>query len=406
MLDNKGIRQLAYVTKITDITSIENADRVELAHVNGWQVMVKKGEFKIGDLAVYFEIDSKLPETAPFEFMKKYKYRVKTQRFLKGKVFSQGLVMSLADVGLNDAKDGDFVTERLGVTYYEPDDNERKADSRKLAEIKADKFMEKWSKKHKFLFKFPFIYEWVRKRFLKKYFSKQKKNKIDWPAWVKKTDEERIQNLIQIFSRPAQKEYWVTEKIDGTSTTFTMLQVPKKKRHAIICSRNVVFNTPEKEEKNFYKDTKGNVYTEMFEKYEINKILNFILDQHPEYEYVTLQGETYGGNIQKRKYCNDHRFALFNYIYKVKEQAPVRLSPTQMNITVCELNKLIGTNLETVPILYSMTLKGYDCDKLLAFAEGNSVIDGQPREGLVFRDMNGEESFKAVSNSYLEKYHG
>ena len=74
MLNTKGQRELAYAVKVTNITPIEGADRVELAHVNGWQVMVKKGEYKIGDLAVYFEIDSKLPEIEPFEFMAKYKY--------------------------------------------------------------------------------------------------------------------------------------------------------------------------------------------------------------------------------------------------------------------------------------------------------------------------------------------
>lgn len=405
MLNKKGQRELCYVVKITDITPIEGADRVELAHVNGWQVMVKKGEFKVGDLAVYFEIDSKLPETETFEFMSKYKYRVKTQRFFKGKVLSQGLIMTPVELGLNAVQNGDFVTEQLGVTYYEAEDNTRKADSKKLAQLKADKFMEKWAAKHKFLAKFSFIYRFRRKIYLKKYFAKQKKSKTDWPNWVVKTDEERVQNMLELFRPINIKEYWVTEKIDGTSTTFTMKQAPKRKRHAIICSRNVVFDTPEKEDRNYYKDTDGNVYIEMFEKYDVNKILNYILDQHPEYEYITLQGETYGGTIQKRKYCDDHRFALFNYIYKENGKAPVRLNPSQMNIQVCEINRLIGTKLETVPVLGSMTLIGYDCDKLLNKAEGKSVIDGGMCEGLVFRDFNGQESFKAVSNAFLEKYH-
>lgn len=405
MLNEKtGQRELAYAVKVTSISSIEGADRVELAHINGWQVMVKKGEYRVGDLAVYFEIDSKLPETEPFEFMAKYKYRVKTQRFFRGKIFSQGLIMTPEELGVKDVKEGDYLTERLGVTYYEPEDNMRKADNKKLAEIKADKFMEKWIKKHKFLSKFNFICVWRKKRFIKKYFANQKKNKTDWPFWVTKTDEERVQNLPALFI-DNNKQYWVTEKIDGSSTTFTMLQAPKKKRRAIICSRNVVFNTPEKEEKNYYKDTDGNIYTEMFEKYDINKILNYILDQHPEYEYITLQGETYGGTIQKRKYCDEHRFALFNYIYKEKDKAPIRLSPLKMKLAVQDINAELHTKLKTVPILGTMTLDGYDCDKLLAFAEGKSLIDLEPREGLVFRDLNGEESFKAVSNSFLEKYH-
>ena len=403
MLDNKGIRQLCYAVKVTNITPINGADRVELAHVNGWQVMVKKGEYKIGDLAVYFEIDSKLPETEPFEFMAKYKYRVKTQKFIKGSVLSQGLIMTPAELGLKDVKEGDFLTDKLGVTYYEAEDNIRKADNKKLAELKADKFMEKWAKEHKFLFRFAFIREWRRKKFLKKYFAKQKKTG-DWPFWVTKTDEERVQNLPALFINN-HKQYWVTEKIDGTSTTFTMAQAPKKKRHAIICSRNVVFNTPEKEKQNYYKDTDGNVYVEMFEKYDINKVLNYILDEHPDYEFITIQGETYGGTIQKRKYCEDHRLAIFNYIYKKKGEAPVRLNPADMKTAISNINSKLDTHLETVPIICSMSLENYDCDKLLKEAEGISKIDGLPREGLVFRDMEGKESFKAVSNSFLEKYH-
>ena len=403
MLNNKGQRELAYAVKVTNITPIDGADRVELAHVNGWQVMVKKGEYKIGDLAVYFEIDSKLPEIEPFEFMAKYKYRVKTQKFIKGSVLSQGLIMTPAELGLKDVKEGDFLTDKLGVTYYEAEDNIRKADNKKLAELKADKFMEKWTKEHKFLSKFAFIREWRRKKFLKKYFAKQKKTG-DWPFWVTKTDEERVQNLPALFI-DNHKRYFVTEKIDGTSTTFTMAQAPKKKRHAIVCSRNVVFNTPEKEKQNYYKDTDGNVYVEMFEKYNINKVLNYILDEHPDYEFITIQGETYGGTIQKRKYCEDHRFAIFNYIYKKKGEAPVRLNPGQMYDQIKTINLDLGTNLETVPILGQMTLEGYDCDMLLKYAEGISEIDKLPREGLVFRDMEGKESFKAVSNSFLEKYH-
>ena len=311
--------------------------------------------------------------------------------------------MTPAELGLKDVKEGDFLTDRLGVTYYEVEDNIRKADNKKLAELKADKFMEKWAKKYKFLFKFAFIREWRRKKFLKKYFAKQKKTG-DWPFWVTKTDEERAQNLPALFI-DNHKQYWVTEKIDGTSTTFTMAQAPAKKRHAIICSRNVVFNTPEKEKQNYYKDTDGNVYVEMFEKYDINKVLNYILDEHPDYEFITIQGETYGGTIQKRKYCDDHRLAIFNYIYKKKGEAPVRLNPVDMKTAINNINIKLNVHLETVPILCSMSLENYDCDKLLKEAEGVSKIDGLPREGLVFRDMEGKESFKAVSNSFLEKYH-
>lgn len=404
MLNNKGERELAYITKITDITPIEGADRVELAHINGWHVMVKKDEFKIGDLCVYFEIDSKLPETVEFEFMSKYNFRVKTQRYFKGKVISQGLIMTLKELNLEDCKEGDFVTERLKITYYEPEDNIRKASNKKLAELKADKFMERWIRKHKFLSKFKFICSIRRKIFLNGYFKNQTKKKTDWPYWVVKTDEERCQNLPKLF-KDNDKHYIATEKIDGTSTTFTMLQAPKGKRKAIVCSRNAVFDTPEKEEKNFYKDTDGNVYLEMFEKYRIEEVLNKILSDHPEYTFITIQGETYGGTIQKRNYGPEHKLAIFNIIFQIGSKAPERLNPIQMRDFIYSINRVLNTGLECVPIVDEDFILPSSCEELLKIAEGKSLIDGQPREGLVFRDKEGKESFKAVSNTFLEKYH-
>lgn len=400
MLNKEGQRELAYIAQVTNITPIEGAENVELAHVNGWTVMVRKGAFQIGDPCVYFEIDSKVPETAEFEFMEKYKYRVKTQKYFKGKVLSQGLIMTLAELNLTDCKVGDFVTERLGVIYYEVEDNIRKADNKKLAEIKADKFMEKWSRKHPHLSKIKFIYNFRRNRWLKGYLKKnyKKKPEIFWQV----TDEERCQNLPNLFINN-DKYYMVTEKIDGTSTTFGMQQ--GKKRIPLVSSRRVVQDLDRDKYTGFYSGTDGNVYVEMFEKYNIEKILNYILDEHPEYENIVLQGETYGGTIQKRNYGPEHRFALFNYIYKKNGEAPVRLNPVQMKEVVETINKECNTELETVPVLDTDYKLPSTCEELLEYAEGVSVIDRQPREGLVFRDNKGEESFKAVSNSFLLKYH-
>ena len=195
----------------------------------------------------------------------------------------------------------------------------------------------------------------------------------------------------------------VTEKIDGTSTTFGMQQ--GKKRIPLVSSRRVVQDLDRDKYTGFYAGTDGNVYVEMFEKYHIEKILNYILDEHPEYENIVLQGETYGGTIQKRNYGPEHRFALFNYIYKKNGEAPVRLNPVHMQEVVGLINNNCDTELETVPVLDIDYKLPSTCEELLEYAEGTSVIDGQPREGLVFRDNKGEESFKAVSNSFLLKYH-
>ena len=397
MLNSKGVRELAYVVRIAEVRDIEGVNN-QVAVVNGWTVFVKRDEFKAGDLAVYFEIDSRVPEKECFEFLRKYNFKVKTQKFVKGKVISQGLVIKPEDLGLTNVNEGDFLTEKLGVTYYEAEDNARKADYSKYTSMQArhKKFFKtklgKWLMKH----------EWGRKLCFF-FLGKKKDKKTDWPAWVVKTDEERVQNCFNAMK--ALDAQWIaTEKIDGTSTTFTMKQDKPKKRELIVCSRNVVFNSPQKEEKNFYKDTDGNVYLEMAQKYRMYDVLSHILNSDKSMEWVTIQGETYGGGIQKRNYGNEHRLAIFNLIVKYAGHAPQRANPMEMQNFFNTFNEF-GFNLETVPVLGYVTLPE-TCDELLAAAGGPSQIDGGMREGIVFRTLDGVHSFKAVDNEFLLKYHG
>ena len=95
-------RELAYVVKIDAIEPIQGSDNCEAAVVGGWKVMTRKGTFKAGDIAVYFEIDSKVPETETFEFLAKKHYKIKTQKYTfggKGNFISQGLLMAAEDFG-------------------------------------------------------------------------------------------------------------------------------------------------------------------------------------------------------------------------------------------------------------------------------------------------------------------
>jgi hypothetical protein len=403
MLNKDGIRELAYVVRISEVRDIEGVNN-QVAIVNGWQVFVKRDEFKAGDLAVYFEIDSKVPELECFEFLRKYHFKVKTQRFVKGKVLSQGLVIKPEDLDLENVQEGDFLTKQLGVTYYEPEDNTRKASNEELIKMKVEKRMARWTKKHSFLSKFGFIVKIVTWFTEKKIRSKQTKSKRDWPSWVVKTDEERAQNCFEAMKR-LPYDYWIaTEKVDGTSTTFTMKQAPAKKRELIVCSRNVVYNAPEKEDRNYYKDSDGNVYLEMAAKYDMKGVLSKYLDGNVDLEWVTIQGETYGGTIQKRSYGNEHRLAIFNVIYKEKGLPPVRLNPYEMAEMLLELQTPNGMTLKTVPILGDVFLPE-TCDDLLAGAGGASQIDGEMREGIVLRSPDGLHSFKAVDNNFLLKYH-
>ena len=398
MLNKKGERELAYVVIINDVTPIEGYDRVELAHVDGWTVVVGKDEFHAGDPAVYFEIDSQLPEKEPFtsmEFLAKKKFKVKTQKMCKS--LSQGLLMSAESLGWTKFQDGmyrpdgteyrasdesRFLTLVLGVTYAEPGDNTRKAAPADPYKVMAQRYPKIFSK--------PVIrrlmhYKWGRKLLL--VFFGKKRNKRNWPAWVSRTDEERIQNMTWVL---ADKEPMiVTEKIDGTSTTFSL----KKKYFGTefyVCSRNVVFDKPDK--KCFY-DT--NVYVEMAEKYDIEKKMKAMMKDLG-VDWLTIQGETFGAGIQSRNYgLGGHDFKAFNFV-----------TPKEGRWGTTVAAEYLGKyGIPFVPILDTEYVLPDTIEQMLAYADGKSTIDGEMREGVVIRSFNGKRSFKAVSNEYLLKHH-
>ena len=409
MLNEKGQRELVYVVRIDEIKPIEGKDRVECAVVGGWTVMVRKGQFKPGDLGIYFEIDSKVPEKEPFMFLEGKHFKIKTQKYKtpSGYFWSQGLLMSAEDFGwklhndtifMGDSLDDyviekDFLTEKLGVTYADADDNKRKAKSadkyKLMAQRRPDIFKKKWA-------------QWMMRRNWGKkvmffFFGKKKDKKSQWPSWVKKTDEERVQNMPWILQD--KSEWFATEKIDGTSTTFTMKGYGRK-REFYTCSRNVVFDKPDK---NCYYET--NVYTEMCEKYNMEHVLDCLMTffenaNHRNVEFVTIQGETYGEGIQKRDYgLKGHDFMAFNLIVGFKDGEVKRFNPLVMTIILTDYG------IPCVPIVNEYFILPDTVDELLAIATDKSAIDGGMREGLVFRSSDGVRSFKAVSNEFLMKYH-
>ena len=399
-------RELAYIVAIDKISPIEGADRVERAHVGGWQIMVKKGQFQPGDPAIYIEVDSKVPEEEPFMFLASKHFKVKTQKYFKGTVISQGLLMAPEDFGwkvrhneqdnmiyiINDKDSyilGDFLTETLKITYATDEDNKRKASSedkyKKMAQRRPNIFKKPWAR-------WMMKREWGR-RVMFFFFGKKKDKKNGWPAWVVKTDEERCQNMPWLFPGDPEEEWIATEKIDGTSTTFT-LRGKGRKEEFYICSRNVVFDRPDK---GCYYDT--NVYVEMAEKYDIYNIIKDIKEKFG-LDFITLQGETYGEGIQKRDYgLKEHCFMAFNLIFGYIDGQVYRLNPIEMT------EMLTKYKVPCVPIVNEHFVIPETCDILLKIAEGNSKIDGGMREGLVFRSTDGVKSFKAVSNPFLLKYH-
>ena len=416
MLNEKQERELAYVVIIDGIEPIPGYDRVEHAIVGGWRVIVQKDQFKVGDPAIYFEIDSKVPSDREcFAFLEKRNYKVKTLKMCK--TISQGLLMHASDfdwtienkitpdaygtcaINTNVAIIDDegqvhratdesrFLTKKLGVTYADEDDNARKAPS-------VDKY-KKMTQRHQKLFKHPAI-RWIMKyKFGREimffFFGKKKAKKSGWPTWVQKTDEERVQNMPWILTND---EKWIaTEKIDGTSTTFTMKRKKFGKKELYVCSRNVCFDSVEKP---CFYDT--NVYWEMAQKYDIFNVLSKMLDEHPGEEWITIQGETYGAGVQRREYSMEgHDFAAFNLIFSTQG----RVGTKQM------IGMLTPYGIPCVPVIeYEMHINQFEnVDAILAYAEGDSQLDSKPREGIVFRTLDGTKSFKAVSNSFLLKYH-
>ena len=408
MLNSKNERELAYVVRVDDIKPIEGRDRVECAVVGGWTIMVRRGQFHPGSLGIYFEIDSQVPEKEPFMFLAQKKFKIKTQKYKtpNGQFWSQGLLMAPEDFNwyMNDIRtaiiemdatndegyhavdnESRFLTKRLGVTYAVAEDNARKSGS-------MDKYKKMAQRRPKLFAKKPIRWLMRRnwgKKLLFVLFGKKKDKKNGWPAWVKKTDEERVQNMPWILQN---KEPWIaTEKIDGTSTTFTMKRGKFGKFDFYVCSRNVVFDKPDKT--CFYD---SNVYLEMAEKYDIENALKDILKSNPKLEWGTIEGETYGPGIQKRDYsATEHEFAAFNFI-----------TSTEGRWNSLKAKELLSVyDIPWVPIIDKEFILPDTVEELLDIATDMSVIDGEMREGLVFRSLDGAQSFKAVSNEFLMKYH-
>lgn len=412
MLNDKKERELCYTVLIDAIEPIVGSDNCEAAVVGGWRVMTRKGTFQPGDIAVYFEIDSKVPEREPFMFLAKKHFKVKTQKYTfggKGKFISQGLLMSLKDfeddagrlptwaAAIEHNIAGDFkhtfLTKELGVVYSVAEDNKRKSNI-----TKYDKMYQrhlKLFKKYKIL-RTIYSKQWGKKLLF--LFLGKKRDTRTWPDWVVKTDEERCQNLPQYF--PGDGYKWiVTEKIDGSSTTFTMKKTGRRKDF-YVCSRNVCFDKPEKADKCYY-DT--NIYLEMAEKYHIEEVLSNILDKEKDLSFVTIQGETYGDGIQKRDYGlkdGKHDFMAFNLVFGYKTGGSKRQNSQYAKLYLSQYE------IPFVPILDITYQIPETCDDLLEYAGSEvSKIDGGMREGVVLRDQDGNQSFKAVDNEFLIKYH-
>ena len=363
-------RKLASVQKVKAIRPIEGADRIEVVQVLNWDCVASKGQYHVGDLVIYFEIDSLLPDIPAFEFLKKSawsqklnKYKISTHKFRNQ--ISQGLIMPITQLreiynAINgtsissiDYDEGDDLTALLKIEKYEPP-----VSNGPLGEI--------------------INHEW----------------------YVPKTDEERIQvcaeNVLPEYIKREQNEWYASIKLGGTSCTGGLFD------DAFLIGGRT----------QWYKDE--NMYTTTVKKYgDIEAKAREYL--HRTGMYVVFLGELCGSGIQSNRLgLKEKEWFIFNIFVSTtgKYDSYKKLDLIRM-LNMCRL-----FNLQPVPIIDSkdkFDFKTGDSidvmvENLLKYADNfkyrtyfEDASPNQVAEGLVFRLNDMTNSFKVVSNKFLLK---
>lgn len=376
-------RVMAHIELINNITPIEGADNIEVAHVLGWQVVVRKAEnYSVGNKIVYVEIDSRCPSTAEWaQFLAPRNYRVKTIK-LRGQI-SQGLILPMSILPPGQYVVGQDVAKILGIEKIQDDyvvpvvTPEQRMKSKR-----PDLFKKKW-------FKVMMKYEWFRKVAFKLMFCRAPKEGR-FPTqfeFVKKTDEIRVQSWPEVLEH--KEPMIVSEKVEGSSSTFVLERKHGKRYKFYVCSRNVCQASEAK--KCFYDE---NIYWIIANKYDIRNKLACLMNAHPDWKYCAIQGEIVGPKICGNIYgLEDYDLYVFNFIDSQKGRYGSLVAKDLME----------GRGLKFVPILSTNYILPDTVEEMLEYADGTSVISTTMREGLVIRSQQGDISFKAVSNKYLLK---
>lgn len=338
-------RTLASIVKITHVNPIENADAIELATVLGWNVVVKKHEFKVGDLGIYFSIDSVLDISKQYSLFLAGK-PLKTKK-IRG-VISQGLLGPLEwlkehNLNINDFKEGDDVTKLLNVIKYIHPTEE-------------------------------YIY------------NVNENGRSPFPSFVPKTDEERVQNIPEKLERLKNKLIVITKKFDGTSSTFVFNGNNQEDKKFMICSRNnAIINVGEKNNLHFFEIEKKYNLKEKMDKLNRN---------------IAIQGEICGPKINcNRLKMKENDLFVFN-IYDIDSRK--YLLWDEVLVIVKELG------LKTVNVVYNGLMKEewLKLPNLLDLADSQKYDCGDLCEGIVLKtdDPFGRISFKVISNKFLLKH--
>lgn len=377
------MRKLASIRTVGDIRPIPDADAIEVAIVDGWECVVKKNEFSIGDKCVYIEIDSIVPPKPEFEFLEKRRYRVRTIKLRKQ--VSQGLALPLSAVGIKDNYPvGKDVTEELGVVKYDPQAQKEK--NMREAELAKKSKMFKWLMR----------FGWFRKL--------QKGKRKNWPYWIAKTDEERIQNTPSVLRYHADTICYATEKVDGSSASYSLKLIGKflwfKDIIFTVCSRNMWLQRKRQKFTTQSYSFDSNNYWNIAKKYDLERKLRAMGKE------LVIQGELLADGVQKNKYLvkpGDVKFRVYN-IYDVKEDTWLGLNGIR---TYCK-----ALDLTMVPIVWTGRLKelGTTVAEVVEKAKGKSELNPKVhREGIVIRQLLSEKgkrgmSFKAINPDFLLKY--
>lgn len=375
-------RKMASVRRIDKLVAIPGADKIETAWIGGWPVVVKKGEFAQGDLAVYLEIDSWVPnKVAPFLTKEGYEpklfnnvpgERLKTIKLRKQ--LSQGLLLPLSVIPSPRparSEEGDDVTELLGVQKWEVPE------------------------------KTPNMPQGQKTR--------------SFPYFIRKTDQERAQNYGHMIAENLDTEFEVTVKKDGSSITVFRVN-PDSQYYADaklmvegkpslwqrikaffgaetkepvygICSRNVLL--PFEGDSNFHKAAK--------------KLIPYMAEYNE--GSVAIQGELVAPDIQenyeKVSGVEVHIFDVFDIERQEYKTPQERMS--YLDVMFAPTRTPHATVVDKGTLRNILQLKeGEDpVQKLLTYASGEGDNPGVMREGVVFKAMDKDFSFKAISNEYL-----
>lgn len=355
-------RELVTIRNVNNLTPIEGADFIELAHIDGWQVICKKGSLEVGKPCVYFEIDSFLPIENRYEFLRKSSYkndkvmgegfRIKTMK-MRG-VISQGLALPLSEFP--------EITEFMSIPLTQ------------LLKVKKwDKELSSPTKKTKSSNRF--------EKYLYKYFPFYKKLKgyfrfdNSFPTHlISKTSAVRIQNIRNVTD--IKQIYEQTLKLHGTSLT-----VIKKNNKPIICSRNQHINP--KDKSNIYLIEGMKVF---------NKIKGWDGD-------IAIQGELCGPSINSNtNHFNEKRFFVFNI--KSLDDNNNNYFDHESRDIFCNM-----FNLEAIPLLNThYSLENKNVETVLEEANVLKSFNSTDAEGFVLKPIeNPNQSIKVISNKFLLK---